>query len=87
MVSGSVEDPAKKTDVTNKLRVDPELEEKDKLRMDQKLWRWNNQSSRKIEPVSQFKQSLEHWLAEGCGQVELFTAVMNLKCWIKNNTG
>ena len=37
MVSGSVEDPAKKTDVTNKLRVDPELEEETKLRMDKKL--------------------------------------------------
>jgi hypothetical protein len=37
MICGSVEDPAKRTNVTNELRVDPELEEEDKLRMDQKL--------------------------------------------------
>ena len=84
MISGSIEDPAKRTNVTNQLRVDPELEEEDKLRMDQKLWRRNNQSSRKIEPVSQLEQSLEHWLAEGCGQVELLATVMHLKTWIKN---
>jgi len=78
MESRSVEDPAKRTNVTYQLRMDPKLEEEDKLRMDQKLRGRNNQRSRKVEPVSQLEKSLENWLAEGGGQVEFFTAMMDL---------
>ena len=79
MKSRSVEDPAKRTNVTYQLRMDPKLEEEDKLRMDQKLRGRNNQRSRKVEPVSQLEKSLENWLAEGGGHVEFFTPMMDLK--------
>ena len=83
MKSRSVEDPAKRTNVAYQLRVNPKLEEEDKLRMDQKLRGRNNQRSRKVEPVSQLEKSLENWLAEGSGQVEFFTAMMDLKTKVK----
>lgn len=78
VIGGGVENQSKGANVPNKLRVNPKLEEKDKLRMDEKLRRRNNQSSGKVKPVCELEKPLEERLTEGRGQVELLTAVVNL---------
>ena len=56
VVGGGVEDQSQGPQVAHQLRVDPELEEKNKLRVNQELRRGNEEGGREIEPVGQ----LEH---------------------------
>lgn len=55
---GGVEDQPQRPEVSNKFRVNPELKEEYKLRVNKELGRRNEQSSRKIEPVGQLKKAL-----------------------------
>ena len=57
MVGGGIEDQPQGPEVSHQLRMDPELEEKNKLWVNQKLGRGNEESSREIEPVGQLKQT------------------------------
>ena len=57
MVGGGIEDQPQGPEVSHQLRMNPELEEKNKLWVDQKLRRGNEESSREIEPVGQLKQT------------------------------
>ena len=56
MVGGGIEDQPQGPEVSHQLRVNPELEEKNKLWVNQELRRRNEESSWEIEPVGQ----LEH---------------------------
>ena len=57
MVGGGIEDQPQGPEVSHQLRMNPELEEKNKLWVNQKLRRGNEESSREIEPVGQLKQT------------------------------
>ena len=59
MESGCVKDEPQRPDVPNEFRVNPELKEEYKLRVDKELGRGNEQSSRKVEPMGQLKEALE----------------------------
>ena len=57
MVGGGIEDQSQGSEVSNQLRVNPELEEKNKLWVNQELRGRNEESSWEIEPVSQLKHT------------------------------
>ena len=57
MVGGGIEDQPQGPEVSHQLRMNPELEEKNKLWVNQKLRRGNEESSREVEPVGQLKQT------------------------------
>ena len=59
MEGGCVKDEPQRPDVPNEFRVNPELKEEYKLRVDKELGRGNEQSSRKVEPMGQLKEALE----------------------------
>lgn len=78
VICGRVENKSKRADVTNQLRVNPKLKEKDELGVDKELGRRNCQGGWQVEPVRELKKSLKEGLSEGGGQVELLAAVVNL---------
>ena len=57
VVGGRVEDKAQGSQVPHQLTVNPELEKKNKLRVNQELGGRDEESSREIEPVSQLEQT------------------------------
>ena len=57
MVGGGIEDQSQGSEVSYQLRVNPELEEKNKLWVNQELRGRNEESSWEIEPVSQLKHT------------------------------
>ena len=74
VVGWGIEDQSEGPEVSDQLRMDPELEEKNKLWVNQKLRGRNEESSREIEPVSQLKHA---WSLSG--QLYLiFVSVVNL---------
>ena len=57
MVGGGIEDQPQGPEVSHQLRVNPELEEKNKLWVNQELRGRNEEGSWEIEPVSQLKHT------------------------------
>ena len=57
VVGWGVEEQAQGPQVSHQLRVDPELEEKYKLWVNQELRGRDDQSSGEVEPVGQLEQS------------------------------